>query len=147
MMPRRQPEKGRAPSEEGSDASQAKREGRKIVLLVDDEPDILHSLKEFLESKLGVRALLASDAESALRILTTVKPHLMIVDQMLPGMTGLMLIQEARKVHPTLVAVLVTGQPQQAAALVAVARDGLTHGFMKPLTTAPFVERLRELLH
>ncbi|MBI2077562.1 MAG: response regulator [Euryarchaeota archaeon] len=129
-----------------SSPARVPQDGRRIVLLVDDEADTLHSLKEFLESKLSVRVLMSGDAEAALRILRTTVPDLLIVDQLLPGMNGVALVKAARKVHPKLRAVLVTGHPNQAAALAEIGEDKLTHSFMKPLTTAPFVERLREIL-
>ncbi len=60
------------------------------ILIVDDEPNMRILLKatlEELEDK-GVELLTADNGEETLEIIKTKKPELVILDIMLPGMSG-----------------------------------------------------------
>lgn len=57
------------------------------VLVADDDPDILALVTTHLRS-LGVTILEASDGESALATVKKQKPALVVLDVMMPGMTG-----------------------------------------------------------
>jgi two-component system alkaline phosphatase synthesis response regulator PhoP len=57
------------------------------ILLVDDEADILEFLGYNLERE-GYRVLKAKSGEKALKIVREHKPHLVILDVMMPGMDG-----------------------------------------------------------
>jgi phosphate regulon transcriptional regulator PhoB len=60
----------------------------KRVLIVDDEKDIVDLVTYNLEKE-GFRALKAYDGEKALEVARTSKPHLILLDLMLPGIQGL----------------------------------------------------------
>jgi len=60
----------------------------KTVLLVDDEPTLVATLKYNLERD-GYRVVTASDGEQALTIARSERPELIILDLMLPVMDGL----------------------------------------------------------
>jgi CheY-like chemotaxis protein len=57
-------------------------------LVVEDHPDTRELLRQML-APLGARVLLAEDAQVALRVLNTERPHIILLDLMLPGMDGL----------------------------------------------------------
>lgn len=57
------------------------------VLIVDDEPSILLSL-EFLMKKEGYIVYIARDGEEAFELLKTFKPHLVLLDIMMPKVDG-----------------------------------------------------------
>lgn len=59
---------------------------RQTLLLVDDEPANLHVLKHILQD--DYRLLFARDGERALELARTERPHLILLDVMMPGMTG-----------------------------------------------------------
>jgi two-component system phosphate regulon response regulator PhoB len=65
------------------------------ILVVDDDPDIRELLSVNL-THAGHSVLLASDAESAFKIVRDELPDLMILDWMLPGMTGIELTRVLR---------------------------------------------------
>ena len=58
------------------------------ILVVDDEPDSVELLEEFLTSK-GYEVATASDGEEALRKVKEERPHLVLLDVRMPGMNGL----------------------------------------------------------
>lgn len=59
----------------------------KRVLVVDDEPTILISL-EFLFRREGHEVVLAADGEAALKALEEARPDLVVLDVMLPTLSG-----------------------------------------------------------
>jgi DNA-binding response OmpR family regulator len=60
----------------------------KTVLVADDDVEILGLVTRHLRTYDGVKILEASDGEDALRIARREKPDLVILDVMMPGMTG-----------------------------------------------------------
>lgn len=72
----------------------------KPILLVDDSPTILASLTGML-GKAGLRTETAATAEDALRKLRAAPAlRLIITDYHMPGMNGVELIREVRKLPP-----------------------------------------------
>jgi signal transduction histidine kinase len=79
------------------------------VLLCDDDHDVRRFLSELLKSD-GYMVREASTPEEALRILEDGAPvDLLIVDYAMPGINGLELIWQARRTHPSLKTLLITG--------------------------------------
>ncbi|HEX2939854.1 MAG TPA: response regulator, partial [Rhodopila sp.] len=83
--------------------------GPLTILLVDDEELVRSGVSDLLES-LGHQVVSAGSAAAALDHLRR-RPDidLLVTDYMMPSMTGLALIMEARQVRPGLPALLVTG--------------------------------------
>ena len=57
------------------------------ILIVDDEPNIVLSL-EFLFSEAGYETVIARDGGEALAMAEALRPDLVVLDVMLPGMDG-----------------------------------------------------------
>lgn len=62
-------------------------EAKAILLLVDDDPDNLHVLLETLDDS-NFRTLVALDGENALRQIAYIRPDLILLDVMMPGLDG-----------------------------------------------------------
>lgn len=79
------------------------------ILLVDDDARVRPAAAEELR-ELGYTVVEASSGEDALKLVRDSDGFdVLITDQVMPGMTGLELVTEARKLHPELPALLVTG--------------------------------------
>jgi DNA-binding response OmpR family regulator len=65
------------------------------VLLVDDEPNILIAL-EYLLQKEGYQVLKAQNGEKALDALRQQQPDIVVLDVMMPGMSGFEVAQRIR---------------------------------------------------
>ena len=70
-------------------------EGQK-VLVVDDEPHILKSLAQYLEME-DFNVATASSGTEALEKVDSVKPDLVVLDVMMPGMDGFEVLETMRK--------------------------------------------------
>jgi CheY-like chemotaxis protein len=91
------------------------------VLIVDDEEGIREVLGELVEMA-GCSAVLASNGVEALKILDDIRPCLIILDLLMPVMTGNELLEEMKK-QPALAALAVvisTSAPSRAPAGVPV---------------------------
>jgi two-component system, OmpR family, alkaline phosphatase synthesis response regulator PhoP len=71
----------------------------KTVLVVDDDPNALDIVRTYLESK-GYPVVTAKDGSEALSLLESVRPALVLLDVMMPGMDGWE-VARVIKNHPT----------------------------------------------
>jgi two-component system, OmpR family, response regulator len=114
-----------------------------LVLAVDDESSILRIIAMQLESE-GFEVQTASTGEEAIEALTTIDPDIVVLDVMMPGMTGLEVLAWIRKVS-TVPVILLTGQAadrQKISGLNRGADDYLT----KPFDLDELIARLRALI-
>src|SRR5262245_47742426 len=80
------------------------------ILIVDDNPQNLKLLRVLLSDGPAFDVRTAVDAESALQVLETFRPQLILMDLQLPGMDGLELTRRLKKdpVHRDVVVIAVT---------------------------------------
>jgi signal transduction histidine kinase/response regulator RpfG family c-di-GMP phosphodiesterase len=87
------------------------------VLVVDDEPRILDSIRDLLEENFEVIA--STDGEEALQILRTAKFTVILADQRMPGLTGDQFLAKAQEISDA-TRILVTGYADIRALIRAV---------------------------
>jgi CheY-like chemotaxis protein len=83
----------------------------KFILLVDDEPDIIYSLKVSLEQA-GYRVSTAENGQQALDTVANNRPDLILMDRMMPVMDGLEALRNLKQNPSTsdIPVVMLTGQ-------------------------------------
>lgn len=113
------------------------------ILVVEDEPDFQALLRTILMDA-GYDVQLAPDGPSALEVVQTNPPDLVILDWVLPGMEGLNVCKNIRRWSnvPILLVTSKTAQEDLIAALDAGADDYVT----KPFKTPELLARIRALL-
>jgi two-component system KDP operon response regulator KdpE len=67
-----------------------------LILAVDDEPGVLRLIKLELSSQ-GLRVVTASDGEEALRVAEQQRPDIVVLDIMMPGISGLEVMRRLRE--------------------------------------------------
>jgi CheY-like chemotaxis protein len=75
------------------------RSGLKTILYVDDEPDIREVVQMSLSLVEGLDVQVCESGERALQLLPQVRPDLVLLDVMMPGMDGPSTLQKMRS-HP-----------------------------------------------
>ena len=70
----------------------------KSILVIEDDAGIRDTLEEILQEETIHRIFLAPDGETALSILQTATPKLLLLDYKLPGMNGLELFDRIRRI-------------------------------------------------
>ncbi len=100
------------------------------ILVVDDEPQILHSLQTNLENRNYAVTTVAS-GEEALEAIVRQKPDVVIVDLVLPGMDGIELTRRIREQSPVPIIVLsaIGDERKKVEALESGADDYVTKPF------------------
>jgi CheY-like chemotaxis protein len=68
----------------------------KRILLIEDDPIVANVYRNKLNVE-GYQTETAADGETGLRLLRTLKPHMVILDLMLPGISGVEVIKQIRK--------------------------------------------------
>jgi two-component system cell cycle response regulator DivK len=116
------------------------------ILIVDDNIDNLDLTQILLEGE-GFQVRVAEDADQALKILETYRPHLILMDIQLPGMDGLELTRRLR-LSPALQDVIIVAL--SAYAMKGDADNARTAGcdgyVTKPINTRTFGDAVRGYL-
>jgi len=110
-----------------------------VILAVDDDREVLAAVARDLRRQYAdrYRIVTASSGAEALETARVIQQRaeaiaLFLVDQRMPGMTGIQLLAEARKLHPEAVRMLLTAYADTNAAIAAINEVGLHHYLMKP---------------
>ena len=82
------------------------------ILLVEDEPSLIFTLKDTLESE-GYQVIVGEDGEQAVGLAQEHKPDIMILDIMLPGKNGYEICQEIRSLKFTFPIIMLTAKDQE----------------------------------
>lgn len=116
------------------------------VLLIEDEPDIRDMLN-FALTRAGYQVWEADTAEEALRKLDGPLPNLLIIDWMLPGMSGVELARRLRQDSHTsnLPMIMLTARGEEADKLKSF-DSGIDDYMVKPFSPRELLARVKALL-
>jgi DNA-binding response OmpR family regulator len=81
--------------------------GPKKIIIVDDDADIVRIVSTMLAGQ-GWQVLTALGGEEALSAIRRERPDLMLLDIMMPHMTGIEVLREARRIAPQMRVVMIT---------------------------------------
>lgn len=113
------------------------------VLVVDDEPAFREGLRQALKQE-GFVVHLASDGEEALEVWRAYHPDIVLLDVMLPRMSGIDVCREIRAVDDTPV-IMVSARNEEIDAVVAL-EVGADDYVAKPYRVRELVARMRTVL-
>jgi signal transduction histidine kinase len=103
---------------------------RHTLLIVDDEQDVLDSLRHLFHRQ--YRVVTAIGGEDALNILRGQEVHLVLSDQRMPGMSGDVFLGHARRLQPDAIRMLFTGYADLQAVINAVNEGYIFRYILKP---------------
>ena len=110
-----------------------------VILAVDDDREVLAAIARDLRRHYAdrYRIVTATSGTEALETARELRRRadalaLFLVDQRMPGMTGIQFLSEARKLHPEAIRMLLTAYADTGAAIAAINEVGLHHYLMKP---------------
>lgn len=118
------------------------------LLLVDDEPDLLESLRALLAEDLGgaLRVVTATSGKEALdRMREGRGPDLIVTDYRMPGMNGIEFLQEAEKIKPGVPRLMITAYSEPKLAAAAAREAGVVLMIAKPFDLDYFVAVVRAI--
>jgi signal transduction histidine kinase/DNA-binding response OmpR family regulator len=103
-----------------------------IILVVDDNKPLAEFIVETLLPDLGYKAVAAYDGKSALEILKTLHPSIMLLDQCLPDTNGLDFLRQLARNQQTIPTILVSAYGSEQIAVEAF-RLGVQDYLIKPI--------------
>ena len=115
------------------------------ILCVDDEDNILHSLKRLLRKE-GYRFLTALSGEEGLKILNENDVHLLISDHRMPGMSGTEFLAKVREKHPDVLRVILTGYTEVDSITESINKGNIYKFFLKPWSDQNLKLEIRQAL-
>ncbi|MBI2131222.1 MAG: response regulator [Candidatus Tectomicrobia bacterium] len=107
------------------------------MVIVDDEPEVLEELAEVF-GEYGYEIDTAHGGEEALRKVKEKRPHLMLLDIRMPGMSGLEVLRRVRKLDPSLGIIMVTAVMEEN-----LAKEAMTLGAFDYITKPIDLDYLR----
>ncbi len=119
-------------------------EGDEVVVIVDDFPDIVGLLREFLEQR-GFPAVAAGSAGELRQHLATGNVALVMLDIGLPDADGMQLLPELKQSRPDLAVIMLTAVTDLQTALVCL-RYGADDYLTKPVHFADLLTTPRKVL-
>jgi DNA-binding response OmpR family regulator len=117
------------------------------IMVVDDEEDIIALIQKIL-TKEGHTVITARDGKEALQKLKEIKPDLILLDIMMPGMSGYQvckMIKQSNETHSITVAML-TVKADDEDKIRALENSGADWYFTKPIDVKRFARSIEWLL-
>ena len=110
-----------------------------VILTVDDDPEVLRAIERDLRRKYAsnYRVLRAESGTAAIEIVRELKLRnstvaLFLVDQRMPGVSGVEFLQQAIELFPDAKRALLTAYADTDAAIAAINAAGVDHYLLKP---------------
>jgi DNA-binding NtrC family response regulator len=112
------------------------------ILIVDDDPHILSTLREILELK-GYTITTADTSAGAIALVREKPFPIALLDIKLPDMDGSELLVEIRKIHPKVRCIMVTGYASLENAVKSL-NSGAAGYVMKPINPKDLLDTIQE---
>lgn len=116
----------------------------RTIAIVDDDPDILQSMELAFRHE-GARVLTATDGLGALHLIREEKPHLLVLDMMLPRSSGLLVLEKMQEERLALPVIMVTANQGKRHREFALGVGASSYLF-KPISLVRLLETAETLL-
>ena len=110
-----------------------------VLLTIDDDAEVLRAIERDLRRKYAsdYRVLRAESGTAAMEIVRELKLRntpiaLFLVDQRMPGLSGVQFLEQAMELFPDAKRVLLTAYADTDAAIAAINEAGINHYLLKP---------------
>lgn len=127
-----------------SDVDRAE-EGGKKILLVDDDAEIIESIRYALESK-GYEILIARDGNQGLAMAERETPDLVILDMMMPKRSGFLVLEKLRRTHSSPIRVIMITANEGSRHKAYAEMLGVDDYIRKPFSMDRLVDSVGRLL-
>ena len=119
---------------------------KKMVLIIDDDPDILDSIKVILESG-GFTAITAINGKEGIETALEKKPDLILCDMMMEQMdSGSKVVEELKKRNVNFPIFLLSSIGDATASNIEIDKLGFSGLFQKPVNPEQLITTLKKTL-
>jgi len=118
-----------------------------LIMIVDDSPTEVHIMKTALE-KHGFQTLSAANGNECLTLAREVKPDLIFMDVVMPGLNGFQATRTLSRdpITKSIPVVMVTTKGQESDRIWGM-RQGAVDYLVKPVDASDLVAKANEVLH
>ncbi len=113
------------------------------LVAIDDDPIALELISETL-SKESLQVLTATDPVEGLQLVSGRRPQIVLVDLMMPGVSGLEVLDRILDIDPGIDVILITGHYSTESAVAAI-KKGASDYLQKPMSTSLLRQRIEKL--
>ncbi|MFA5141568.1 MAG: response regulator [Candidatus Woesearchaeota archaeon] len=117
----------------------------KLILVVDDEPDIREAVKDVLKDS-GFEVQTANDGKDCLTKLKKCEPSLILLDVLMPGLTTREIVEKINKSHPLLPIILLTVVKLSEATKMKIFDGNISDYIEKPFDNQDLVKRIKKAM-
>jgi DNA-binding response OmpR family regulator len=119
--------------------------GAKRILLVDDDPEIIESLRYALSSR-GYNVLVARDGNQGLAMVERDDPDLVILDMMMPKRSGFLVLEKLRRTRPVPIRIIMITANEGSRHKAYAEMLGVDDYIRKPFAMDRLMESVERLL-
>lgn len=112
------------------------------ILLVDDEREFVTTLAERLELR-NMSVSIAMDGEAALGFVESDPPQVVVLDVMMPGLSGLEVLEKIKAMNPKIQVILLTGHGATKDGIRGMQLGALDY-LIKPIDIDDLIKKLNE---
>jgi DNA-binding response OmpR family regulator len=117
--------------------------GRRRVLIIEDEPDLVRGLRDALEFE-GFDVLSAGLGREGINLARDRGPDLVLLDLMLPDMNGFAVCEEIRAANPVIPVIMLTARSQESDKIRGL-EVGADDYVTKPFSVGELVARINAI--
>ena len=115
---------------------------RMKILLVDDEQEFVTTLAERLELR-NMNVSVAMDGETALGIIENDPPQIVVLDVMMPGLSGMEVLEKIKAMDSKIQVILLTGHGATKDGIRGMQLGAFDY-LIKPIDIDELIEKLNE---
>ena len=120
---------------------------KKLILVIDDDPDILDSIKAILAAN-GFDVVTAMSGKEGIEAVSKTKPDLILCDMMMERIdAGTKVAQELKKNNPNLPIYLLSSIGTATATNIEIDKLGFNGVFQKPVNPDNLVATIKKVLN
>ncbi|MEW6526977.1 MAG: response regulator [Spirochaetota bacterium] len=120
---------------------------KKIILVIDDDPDILDSIKAILSAN-GFDVVTAMSGKEGIDAVASSKPDLILCDMMMERIdAGTKVAQEIKKSNPSIPIYLLSSIGTATATNIEIDKLGFNGVFQKPVNPDNLVSTIKKALN
>jgi two-component system response regulator NreC len=116
------------------------------ILLADDHPIVRQGIRHLLEAESDVKVVgEATDGLETLQLVEKLKPNVLIVDMMMPGLNGLEVLRQLKKRSPETLSIVLSMQSADAYVIEAL-KSGASGYILKDSGPSELVNAVRQVI-
>ena len=116
------------------------------VLLADDHPIVRQGIRHLLEAESDVKVVAeATDGLETVRLVEQLRPNVLIVDLMMPGLNGLEVLRQIKKRSPATLSIVLSMQSADAYVVEAL-KSGASGYILKDSGPSELVNAVRQVI-